>query len=100
MGKKKNNTNHHMGKQSGYDLIDGVYHIAPMYCKRFDDFRLRKAGIDEMLACVTGHASEELEQLYGQRKRLWDEIAEDLDLDASVPWIYYNGTIKKQEPES
>ena len=55
--KEKVNPNHHMGKQTGYELIDGVYHIAPMYQEQFAKIAYQKDGIEQMVAMVTKHAA-------------------------------------------
>jgi len=89
---------HHMGKRTGYTLIDGEYRIAPAYILQFDAFTAQRAGIDEMLCSVTKHAAKTLEVIASQNKKLWDEIIDDIGLDASMEWGYYhNGVIKKRE---
>ena len=102
MPKKKIDTTHHMGKHTGYHLIDGVYHIAPAYSIQFDDLLAQWEGVDDMLGCVTRHAAKELEALAKQRIRIWDELLDDLGLKlADGPWEYYrDGTIKKREAKS
>ena len=98
MTKKKEDTTYHMGKRTGYSLIDGRYHIAPAYTIQFEDLRKQRAGIDEMLCIVTSHAAKTLEVIAGQDKKLWDEIIDDIGLDINVEWVYYHsGVIKKRE---
>ena len=46
--KEKVNPNHHMGKQTGYELVDGIYHVAPVYQQQFDAFASKQSGIEKM----------------------------------------------------
>ena len=98
MAKEKENPNHHMGKRTGYELIDGVYHIAPLYIQRMDEAQMRKVGVDDMLASVTKHASKDLEEIAKTYKRIWDDMADDLGLDfRDGDWQYSsNGTVRKK----
>ena len=98
MAKKKKDTNH-MGKHTGYELVDGVYHIAPVYISQFGDLGAQRAGIEDMLAMVTRHAAKDLEVVARAYRKLWDDVAEDLGLDiTSGEWGYYrNGTIKQKD---
>ncbi len=98
MGKKEpENPNHHMGKRTGYHLINGEYHIAPLYVEQFDKLTNRQAGIKKMLAAVTENASEQLAQIAESYKRVWDELADDLGLDRNEVWTIRNEIVKKQE---
>ncbi len=54
--KKKTDANHFMGKSTGYRLIDGVYHIAPVYIERFDRISDQQVGIEKMVKAVAGLA--------------------------------------------
>ncbi len=97
MKKEKENPNHHMGKQTGYELINGEYHIAPMYCEQLDALMRRAGGIEDMLHIVTHHASVDLEQIRKDEKKVWDALSEDIGLEKGQAWIYRNGVVKKQE---
>ena len=88
---------HHMGKRTGYSLIDGEYHIAPAYTKQFDNLGAQRAGVDEMLAIVTKHAAKTLEVIAIQHRKLWEEIVNDIGLDDSAEWMYRDGILKKKE---
>ena len=95
--KEKINPNHHMGKQTGYDLIDGVYHIAPLYQNQFVEIEHKKRGIEQMVTMVTHHASEELTELSKANQEVWKRLSEDLELDIAKSWSYSNGTIRELE---
>ena len=96
--KEKVNPNHHMGKQTGYELIDGVYHIAPLYVEQFTKLAHQRLGIEEMVAMVTKHAADDLTQLSKLNQQIWEELYEDLGLDKSKPWKYKgDGTIEEKQ---
>ena len=102
MGKKKTTeeSTHHMGKHTGYSLIDGVYRIAPSYVTAFEETAILKVGVDEMLASITRHAAVTLSQITKSRKRIWDDIIDDLGLDANIVWGYHpDGTIQERQKE-
>jgi len=99
MAKEKENPNHHMGKHTGYDLIDGEYHIAPHYTEQFDKLATHKESIAEMVQIVTGFAAKDMEQLIIARKRLFTEIFDDIGLDQNKQWIYLNGVISEEKKE-
>uniref|UniRef100_A0A6H1ZSL2 Uncharacterized protein n=1 Tax=viral metagenome TaxID=1070528 RepID=A0A6H1ZSL2_9ZZZZ len=96
MKKKKEATNYYMGKQTGYELIEGVYHIAPLYQEQFRRMSLEKSGIDEMLRMVTSHAAKDLERLNKVNEQIWADLAEDIGLNNDMKWQYFpNGTVKE-----
>ena len=97
--KEIENPNHHMGKQTGYELIDGAYHIAPLYKERMSLLTFQKQGIDEMLASVTQHASKDFERIASENHTLWKDIADDIGLDQTVTWQYTNGVVHKGRKE-
>ena len=100
MAKKKEGTNR-MGKRTGYDLVDGVYHIAPMYTRQFEELWALRRGIEDMLAIVIKHAAKDLEPINKAYTKLWCNLADDIGLVLGVPgkeWNYYtDGTIKQKE---
>lgn len=97
MVKRKDSPNHHKGKRTDYELIDGVYHIAPLYQERFDTVNLRKAGIEAMLAAVTKEATKSLEELAKVTSQIWADICDDIGLEKTTPWKFTNGTVSKIE---
>ena len=100
MAKKPKETTHRMGKHSGYSLINGVYHIAPMYVSQFEKFADRRAGIDRVLKCITTHAMEVNEAIAEAQRRLWNSLIEDLGLDKSKGYSYkQDGTIREIQEE-
>ena len=96
--KEKPNPNYHMGKETGYELINGEYHIAPMYWAQFDRLRDERAGISDMLAMVTRHANSDLAKIAKAQNELWARIAEDIGVDITKGYTYWNGVVKPQEP--
>ena len=42
MKKKEEEKNHFMGKITGYRLIDGVYHISPMYSEHYEKITAKR----------------------------------------------------------
>jgi len=97
MAKEKENPNHRMGKTTGYDLINGDYHIAPLYQERFAQIALKRQGIREMLDIVTEHAAKDLELLGEETQKLWQELAEDIGIKINGGWIYTDGIVSKKE---
>ena len=91
---KKKET-HHMGKSTGYELINGEYHIASVYTEQFHAMSLKKKGIADVINMVTSHFAEDLEQLNEATHKLWIEIGEDLDFEPKEDWIYSSGVIKR-----
>lgn len=101
MKQEKNipNPNTHVGKHTGYDLINGEYHIAPIYRERFDEIFATEAGIEKMLSMVVDHVSQDLKHLALKRQALWLEVADDLgiDLKAHPHWRHVNGVLSPIE---
>ncbi len=95
MGKQKETSNHHMGKHTGYELVDGVYHIAPLYTERFNGISARRKGIEDMLAAVTRESSKGLEVLALEDNKVWADVVDDLGLGKDTTWSFINGTIQK-----
>lgn len=97
--KEKKDPNHHMGKSTGYGLIDGVYHIAPLYRNEFEQLALRKSGIDQVVECVTSHAARDYEAIATMRHSIWERLYEDIGLVKGKPYIYQSdGTIVEGKP--
>jgi hypothetical protein len=94
---KREKSNHHMGKYTGYVLVDGIYYIAPTYQDRFQEIEHKKYGIEQMVAMVTKHAADDLTALSKINNSIWDELRDDLGLDPNKKWLYINGTIKERE---
>lgn len=94
MKKSEGNTNHHMGKITGYELIDGEYHIAPLYRERFAKIALKRQGLREMLNMVTKHTAVDLEILIEEAQIVWDDLADDIGINLSDGWEYLNGKIR------
>lgn len=97
MKKEQENPNNHMGKKTGYTLIDGVYHIAPVYQEQFDFITHKKVGIDQMLAMVTMHAAQDLTELTKQSEAIWKVLADDIGLPKDKIWQYLNGVVSEKK---
>ena len=96
MGKKnKENPNHFMGKQTGYELVDGKYHIAPLHSGQFDYLADKEAGIKSMLNAVADHVAKDLEEITKARREVWKRLAEDIGLDMQKNWVYRNGVVEE-----
>ena len=89
MTKKKEDPNHHQGKMTGYTLIDGAYHIAPIYQEQFNQIQDEAAGIDQLIRSV----NESVQKMYKENRRkireLWDDLHEDLGLDKDKKYFYH-----------
>jgi hypothetical protein len=105
MPKKENpelvESTHRIGKYTGYDLINGEYHLAPQYVQQFNDLFHREKGIEELLKMVAHHAQEDLTAISKEKQGIWVTIGEDLGIDvtANGNWRYSNGIIKKSQEE-
>ena len=96
MAKKKDT--YFMGKTTGYSLVDGVYHIAPMYTEGFEKLLDRRTGIDNLLKSITIHAAEINREIAAEQRRLWKMLSEDIGLDMSKNYSYFfDGTIREVE---
>lgn len=95
MTKKKEATNHFVGKHSGYELIDGVYYIAPMYTDAFAKLQERTVGMDQFVKSVTRHVVEMNKELASEQQKLWQRLQEDLGIDIQKGYCYKSdGTIR------
>jgi len=88
MVKKVKEANHSMGKRSGYELVDGVYHIAPMYIDAFAKLADRNAGVDNLVKSVAKHVAELNKDIACEQRNLWLRLYEDLGLDKSKTYQY------------
>jgi len=105
MTKKETGTqeesNHHTGKRTGYELIDGVYHTAPIYHNQFMEITHRRDALDEMLNMVTAHVAKDLEDIRKTSHKIWEDIADDIGLDKSKNWLYHmDGTVREKKKEA
>jgi hypothetical protein len=94
MANKNTDPNHRMGKTTGYDLINGEYHIAPLYQEQFNALLHEKGGIEDMLSAVTKHAQKDYEDISKREETLWERLAEDIGLDIHAGWTYRRGIVK------
>ena len=97
--KEKENPNHHMGKRTGYELINGEYHIARLYSRQFQELNHRVGGIETMLNIVTSHAAKDLEELSKSRRRIFEDLADDIGIDLEEGWTYVNYILKRITPK-
>lgn len=96
MSKEKADTNHRMGKYTGYDVVDGGYRIAPRYEQQFDECNYREAGIKQLINSVLDHANNEMASIMERRQKLFEELADDIGIDlTSGNWSYGHGVLKK-----
>lgn len=94
MVKEKENPNHYQGKETGYELINGEYHIAPLYCIQFAELAQQTEGIKLMLEIVTSYAAADLQQISKAKNELWKRLGEDIGIDITSGWSYGNGIVK------
>jgi hypothetical protein len=87
-----------LGKQTGCDVIDGVYHIAPMYVQTFDMLRERRVGVDRLITTVTDHCVELNAAIERAQSEVWARIREDLGLDPNKTWEYKDGVVTEVKP--
>ena len=102
MAKEKKDPNHYLGKRTGYSLIDGVYHIAPIYQDSFAFNADRKRGVDTMVRAVVAYAAETHKEIATSNRKLWDEICADLGLERGLTnYTYYpDGTVHAEKRET
>jgi len=87
---------HFVGKHTGYELIDGEYHIATYYIEKFSHLELKKYSLSEMLRLIGKHVAEDLEVIRKGEIKLFDDVKDDLGLDPSGRWIYSNGKVYQE----
>lgn len=93
MSKKKQDT-HKVGNRTGYELIEGKYHLAPMYVEMFERMLARYEAVEAVLAAVTAHCQRDYEALAQDKKRLWATLRDDFDVDFKQgEWKYDDGNI-------
>ncbi len=98
--KSKVDPNHHMGKHTGYELVDGVYHIAPSYTLAFAELNDRAEGVDMFMKTVTRYVAELNAEIQKENRRQWDRLCDDLGLDRNKRWEQFpDGTIR-EEPKT
>lgn len=100
MTKEKIDTNHHMGKRTGYELINGEYHIAPTYWQQFDFLAFREAGIKKILEIITDHFADDLKNIKEAEHKIFIELADDLGIELADGWTYSNGVLKRAESKA
>ena len=99
--KNKVEANHFMGKKTGYELINGKYHVAPMYMDIMERIMSQKAGVDALIQSVSKYAAETNTHIADEQNRTWKMLYEDLGLDKTKNWSYdyRDGTISEIKPE-
>ncbi len=97
---KKENSNYHMGKHTGYELIDGEYHIAPLYQSQFGLLAAKKQAIKDLVKdlvkMVTKNATQDLEELNKVTQKVWSDLMDDLALDHAKTWTYRDGIVREK----
>jgi hypothetical protein len=98
MKKEKANPNRHMGKYTGYELINGEYHLAPLYVEQFDKLTERKFGINNMFEIIMRYVEKDLGTLAHDEHLLWEKLGDDIGINIKEGWTYSdNGVVKKIE---
>ena len=95
--KVKEDPNHHQGKATGYELIDGVYHIAPIYIEQFNQLDDQSRAINQLLRSVNEFAMSFNQEHSRKTRELWATVYEDLGLDGKKRYRYseYAHTIQE-----
>ena len=91
------NKNHHRGKRTGYELINGEYHIAPYYYEQFNKLQHKRKGIETLLTIVNQHAAENLEEISRVNQAIFNDLADDIGLDLKEAWVHSHGIVKRQD---
>ena len=96
---KAKDTTHFMGKKTGYELIDGAYHIAPMYSDWFDKLADQKASADDLMKSVIKHLNKINTSIASEQRQWWEMIYDDLGLDKTKVYSYQqaDNTIRVKE---
>lgn len=94
---KKKNSQHYMGKNTGYELKDGVYYIAPYYINQFDELSSKREGLNQMLGMVSRHVAQDLQEILKAELKVWQDVKEDINLADNVNWVYLAGKIYQKE---
>jgi len=95
MKKEKVNPNRHMGKYTGYELINGEYHLAPVYQERFGRLIAREYGIKTLVNSINEYFAGDLAEIGKQSQQIYKDIAEDIGIDiVNEVWNYNGGILK------
>jgi hypothetical protein len=97
--KEKVNPNHQKGKVTGYELINGEYHIAPLYQQQFDFLNSKEYGIKTVINGVVDHFAEDLAAIAKQRHEVFVELADDIGISLNDGWVYNSGILKPQSKQ-
>jgi len=95
----KEKKNHFMGKHTGCTLINGEYHLAPVYQDQFSAITNEKVGLDSLLVSVNSYASKEFANINKKKDHLFKIISEDLGIDTSG-YEYSGGVLRPIKKES
>jgi DNA replication protein DnaD len=97
MKKEKENPNHHMGKYTGYELINGEYHIADQYTQAFYALNTRAESIKRVVRVVSDNAAEQLKDIVDAEHKLWKDIQDDIGIYISKAWQLKGSIIKEKK---
>ena len=97
--KEKANPNYHEGKRTGYNLINGEYHIAPCYIEQFARLSTREEGLRKVIEIMTAHFAQDMTDIARIRRKIWAELEDDLGLDKKVNYNYSNGIVRRADAE-
>lgn len=85
---------HISGKFCGADWIsEGKLSIAPTYTSKFQKLSDESKSVDALLAAVTNHCQNILENNMKRSRELWHDIQEDYSLPDNQNLSYSNGVI-------
>lgn len=71
---------HFMGKYTGYELVDGQYHIAPTYREEFDRIFEASRGVMDIVEAVNAFAAQQKAALHRREMGLFRRISDDIGL--------------------
>ena len=87
-----NDPNHILGKRCGATITADGLCIAPSWQERFDDLLERQETVTSILAFQQQLAEQSMSAVKKATRNLWQQLAEEYDLDLSLGYFYRRAT--------
>ena len=88
MSKETQKHEHKVGPGYGYETDGANYWLAPGLVDAWGTIQDQERGLDAVLEAVTRTVAEARRYVEAQRRRWWDTVYKDLELDKSVLYSF------------
>lgn len=96
--KKQKPDTHRLGKNTGYDLRDGKYFLAPIHQESFQRTVDERRALELLLQMVTNHVAERLAVVTAAQTKWWKVVEGDLGVVFRGNGYQYNAAEGFIEP--